>query len=84
MNLLDSATMRYRAYLLRLRYMDNGGQPRWVYSLQSPDGGEHHEFQTLQAFAEFLARQTPPCDPSRLYPASDGPSDCEKHDKSGR
>lgn len=81
MRLSDSVHVRYRAYLLRLRYMDNGGQPRWVYSLQSPDGDEHHEFQTLQALAEFLAMQTPPCDPSRVHPPSDGSASREKRGK---
>jgi hypothetical protein len=51
----------YHAYLLRLRYLDNGGHPLWVYSLESPDGNERHEFRTLAALTAFLERQTPPC-----------------------
>lgn len=59
MNTSDSANTVYRAYLLRLRHMGNGGNPRWVYSLESPDGDERHEFGTLQALTEFLALRTP-------------------------
>jgi hypothetical protein len=51
----------YHSYLLRLRYLDNGGHPLWVYSLESPDGNERHEFRTLTALTTFLDRQTPPC-----------------------
>lgn len=51
----------YRSYLLRLRHLNNGGHPLWVYSLESPDGNERHEFRTLAALTAFLAQQTPPC-----------------------
>jgi hypothetical protein len=61
MNTFGSDNAHYYAYLLRLRYMDNGGRPCWVYSLESPNGVEHYEFQTMQALAGFLARQTLLC-----------------------
>lgn len=60
MNASDSIYALYHVYLLRLRYMENGGDPRWVYSLESPDGVERHEFGTLQALTDFLTLRTPP------------------------
>ena len=58
MNLLDAVDVTYHAYLLRLRHMDNGGHPIWVYSLESPDGNVRHEFRTLRPLTAFLAQQT--------------------------
>jgi hypothetical protein len=58
---MPSSESVYYAYLLRLRHLDNGGHPLWVYSLESPDGNERHEFRTLPALMSFLDRQTLPC-----------------------
>jgi hypothetical protein len=58
---MPSSESVYHAYLLRLRYLDNGGHPLWVYSLESPDGNERYEFRTLPALMAFIDRQTLPC-----------------------
>jgi hypothetical protein len=45
----------YQAYLLRLRRLDNDGQPVWRISLESPgSGGEHWAFANLEALVTFL------------------------------
>ncbi len=46
------------AYLLRLRWLENGGQPVWYFTLESPDGSTRHEFRGLQALTNFLALHT--------------------------
>ncbi len=43
------------AYLLRLRRVDNGGLPVWLFALESPDGRSRHWFSDLAALMAFLA-----------------------------
>jgi len=47
-----------QAYLLRLRRLDNGGQPLWLFILESTDGRSQHRFRDLAALTEFLAQMT--------------------------
>lgn len=44
-------TSQYHAYLLRLWRADNGGQPAWRFSLESP----HDQRYTFTSFEELQA-----------------------------
>ncbi len=55
---------RYRAYLLRLRRVDNGGAPCWLFSLQRPGTDEERQFATLQTLVDFLQAVTDAPDPA--------------------
>jgi hypothetical protein len=79
---MPSSESVYYAYLLRLRYLDNGGHPLWVYSLESPDGNERHEFRTLPALMAFIDRQTLPCGRICRWQQTDVCGSCSNHDKS--
>lgn len=47
----------YRSYLLRLRLVDNAGQPVWRASLQKP-GSEHEvQFGSLVALCAYLTEE---------------------------
>jgi hypothetical protein len=76
----------YQSYLLRLRRMDNAGQPVWRFSLESP-GGAPQPFATLDDVMAFLRALTAdmdrlaadPANPSRhgLLPEANHPhTDC--------
>ena len=47
----------YHAYLLRLRRVDNAGQPVWRFSLERPGQGERHNFDQLIDVLNFLQQQ---------------------------
>jgi hypothetical protein len=49
--------LHYQSYLLRLRYLDNGGQPVWRFSLEGP-GGAPEPFTTLEDVMAFLRALT--------------------------
>lgn len=58
----DSITMKpdtvnYQAYLLRLRRVDNAGQPVWRFSLERPGSGEPRNFDRLVEVFDFLQQQ---------------------------
>jgi len=50
----------YQSYLLRLRRLDNDGQPVWRLSLERPADGEHWRFRSLDALVQFLTAQMDP------------------------
>lgn len=81
---MPSSESVYHAYLLRLRYLDNGGHPLWVYSLESPDGNERHEFRTLPALTAFLDRQTLLCGGVCRWQRADDAGSRSNHDRSPR
>lgn len=43
----------HQSYLLRLRHVDNAGQPRWVITLEEP-GGQAWRLDDLQALLRLL------------------------------
>jgi hypothetical protein len=47
----------YQAYLLRMRRVDNAGQPLWRFSLESPSSGERRSFASLADVLDFLNAQ---------------------------
>jgi hypothetical protein len=50
--------MDYQAFLLRLRRLDNDGQPVWRISLESPgSASEHWAFANLEALVTFLTER---------------------------
>ena len=49
--------INYQAYLLRLRRVDNAGQPVWRFSLEQPGRGERRQFDRLAEVFEFLQQQ---------------------------
>lgn len=44
----------YLSFLLRLRRVDNGGQPLWRLSLESPGGAAARHFATADDLLDFL------------------------------
>jgi hypothetical protein len=61
----------YLSYLIRLRRVDNGGQPLWRISLEAPGAGERENFAELDDLVAFLRRRMTP---------SAAPVTEEKHD----
>jgi hypothetical protein len=58
----DSITMtpndlNYHAYLLRLRRVENAGQPVWRFSLERPGRVERHHFDQLIEVVAYLQQQ---------------------------
>jgi hypothetical protein len=47
----------YQSYLLRLRRVDNAGQPVWRFSLESPGSHERRVFGSLEELFAFLETQ---------------------------
>ena len=50
----------YQAYLLRLRRVDNAGQPVWRISLEVPGSQTQRYFDDLTALCHYLATQMNP------------------------
>ncbi len=44
----------YHSYLLRLRYVDNVGQPTWLITVEHPGQGTQERFSDLTALVTFL------------------------------
>lgn len=63
-------TGRYRAYLLRLWTVEQGGQAVWRASLESAQTGDHIGFPTLDALFDYVRAQT--CGESSLSSHSEG------------
>jgi hypothetical protein len=51
-------TERYRAYLLRLWTVEQGGQAVWRASLESAQTGDHLGFPSLDALFDYVRAQT--------------------------
>ncbi len=49
--------LNYHAYLLRLRRVENAGQPVWRFSLEQPGRGDRQQFDRLAEVFEFLQQQ---------------------------
>jgi hypothetical protein len=49
--------LNYHAYLLRLRRVENAGQPVWRFSLERPGRGERQQFVRLGDVFEYLQQQ---------------------------
>lgn len=47
-------TSLYIAFLLRLWYADNGGDPVWRFSLEAPGSGEQLRFLNVADLVEFI------------------------------
>ncbi len=47
----------YHAYLLRLRRVENAGQPVWRFSLERPGRGERQLFDRLGDVFDYLQQQ---------------------------
>jgi hypothetical protein len=52
----------YWSYLLRLRLVDNAGQPVWRASLEEPGSGHEQHFESLEALCVYLAGLIAPND----------------------
>lgn len=55
---MRSEQQHYLAYMLRLWQINNGGEPVWRISLESPHTGERHGFGSLELLFAFLETQT--------------------------
>jgi hypothetical protein len=49
--------LNYHAYLLRLRRVENAGQPVWRFSLEQPGRGERQQFDRLGDVFDYLRQQ---------------------------
>ena len=49
--------LNYHAYLLRLRRVENAGQPVWRFSLEQPGRGERQQFDRLSDVFDHLRQQ---------------------------
>jgi hypothetical protein len=49
--------LNYHAYLLRLRRVENAGQPVWRFSLEQPGCGERQPFDRLGDVFEYVQQQ---------------------------
>jgi hypothetical protein len=54
---MNEAPRTYRSYLLRLRWVDNAGQPVWRVSLQEPGSEREVLFGSLRELCAYLARE---------------------------
>ena len=60
----------YRSYLLRLRLVDNAGQPVWRASLEEPGSGHEQHFESLETLCTYLAGSIAPDDDQKEDAAS--------------
>lgn len=61
---MNQESPSYLSYLIRLRRVDNGGQPLWRISLEAPGAGERRNFAELEELVAFLRlRMTPVATP---------------------
>lgn len=72
----------YHAFLLRLWRADNGGQPAWRYSLESPQK-ERYTFTSFKDLGAFLRRtiEGGENDGSSAWGGFEGGSPGSKHDR---
>jgi hypothetical protein len=56
-NMMKPDHFNYQAYLLRLRRVENAGQPVWRFSLEQPGCGDRRQFDRLVDVFEFLQQQ---------------------------
>ena len=54
---MNETPRTYRSYLLRLRLVDNAGQPVWRVSLQEPGSEREVMFGSLAELWAYLAEQ---------------------------
>ena len=54
---MNSNDLNYHAYLLRLRRVENAGQPVWRFSLEQPGRGERQPFDRLSDVFDYLRQQ---------------------------
>lgn len=54
---MNEAPRTYRSYLLRLRLVDNAGQPVWRVSLQEPGSEREVYFNSLAELCVYLAEE---------------------------
>ena len=66
----------YTCYLLRLRRMDNAGQPVWRFTLESPGGGSPQVFSSLDELLAFLQTLTAGADRPGAQPITTGDRRC--------
>ena len=56
-NMIKPSDLNYQAYLLRLRRVENAGQPVWRFSLEQPGRGDRQQFDRLGDVFEYLQQQ---------------------------
>lgn len=54
---MNKTQSSYLSYLLRLRRVDNAGQPIWRASLETPGSKTQIYFDNLEAVCAYLAKQ---------------------------
>ncbi len=54
MNDITSQPVRYKSFLLRMRYFLQGGKPAYQAMVQEISSGEKHHFADLDSLQQFL------------------------------